>query len=119
MCTHNRWVRSRYTGDSLYVKCGDCPSCQQEKGDRLYARICTHERKGKRFSLFVTLNYNNQSLPYVLLDEVKDSPSHFNVYRHIKFVTSRNKYGRGFHTDRIYGRNVIGEITPNQFDCYN
>lgn len=116
MCTHNRWVHNRYTGESLYVKCGVCPSCQQGKADRLYARICAHERKDKRFSIFVTLNYNNQSLPYVLLDEVKDSPSRFNVYRNIKFVTSRNKCGRGFHTDRIYGRNVIGQITPNQFD---
>ena len=116
MCTHNKWVHNRYTGEALYVQCGVCPSCQQEKADRLYARICAHERKGNRFSIFVTLNYNNQSLPYVLLDEVIDSPSCFNVYRHIKFTTSRNKVGRGFHTDRIYGRNVIGTITPNQFD---
>ena len=62
------------------------------------------------------MNYNNQSLPYILLDEVEVSPSRFNVYRNIKFDVSRNKQGRGFHTDRVYGRNVIGEITPNQFD---
>ena len=31
MCTNQREIINKYTGHKLYVKCGHCPACLQEK----------------------------------------------------------------------------------------
>ena len=39
MCTNQREIVNKYTGHRLYVKCGHCPACLQEKAAYRVSRI--------------------------------------------------------------------------------
>ena len=39
MCTNQREIKNLYTGHTLYVKCGKCPACLQEKAAHRVSRI--------------------------------------------------------------------------------
>ena len=120
MCTHNKWIKNPYTGEFLYVKCGVCSSCQLEKSSRLYSRISNHEASGRFFRLFITLNYSNEALPYVLFDEASDDLcTSLKVYRSAD-IRWRKKSGRGrnvkYELVNRPGRVVIGKLPINSYD---
>lgn len=120
MCTHNKWIKNPYTGELLYVKCGVCPSCQMEKSSRLYSRISNHEASGRFFRLFITLNYSNDAVPYVLFDECSDeSCTSLKVYRSCD-IRWRKKSGKGrnvkYELVNRPGRVQIGELPINPYD---
>lgn len=62
MCIFKRKVTNRYTHRDLYVKCGHCPSCLQEKATRMSYRL--KDTKAKTV-YFLTLTYRNEFLPYI------------------------------------------------------
>lgn len=110
MCTNGRWIRNKYTGDRIFVNCGHCASCQQDKANRRSRRI-KNEYCPDKIALFVTLTYDRLSCPYVRLDELISNYRNFNsslpvnVYRH--FTTRRKRCSDGKYRDRRSFKPVI------------
>lgn len=80
MCTHKTKVFNKYNGKYLYVSCGRCPACQQEKANRRAARIRANRSPGK-MALFVHLTYLNECVPYILKSDLESRPDDIPVYR--------------------------------------
>lgn len=79
MCTNNRWIINKYTGERVLVKCGHCPSCLQEKAQRNVKRIKFEHNKilsDGNVQMFITLTYASGWCPYV---KVKDLVKLFNT----------------------------------------
>lgn len=89
MCTHGRVLRNKYTGRNIFLGCGDCPSCQMERSARSFRKLLIHKDakiSGEgRFCLFVTLNYDNDSVPYIHFNDIVKSEGM------IEFDILRNK----------------------------
>lgn len=62
MCIFKRKVTNRYTHRELYVKCGRCPACLQEKATRMSYRL---KDTSAKTVYFLTLTYKNDFLPYI------------------------------------------------------
>lgn len=69
MCINARWIQNRYTQNSLFVNCGKCSACQQERAQRRTSRLKATQARGE-ISLFVTLTYKNEYLPYIKLSDL-------------------------------------------------
>lgn len=84
MCNNIRKIYNRYTDRELYVKCGKCEACQQEKADRRASRIKAHMKDGYK-CLFVHLTYADAYLPYINMKDLyfmdDDLPLTVPVYR--------------------------------------
>ena len=63
MCTHGKYVHNKYIHKSVFVSCGKCDSCIQQKANARALRIRNHN--DGRLCLFVTLTYENRFVPYV------------------------------------------------------
>ena len=99
MCTHQKFVKNPYTGDVILSKCGHCPACSQERADAMYAKVSAHIQDQEYFSVFVTLNYSNEFLPFVIMnndseEDFFDSDT-FDVYRlnSVRCVRVKTKTG--------------------------
>lgn len=68
MCTNQREITNKYTGKKLYVKCGKCPACLQEKAAYRVSRIKANDSPYTD-CLMVTLTYRRHDCPYVLRSE--------------------------------------------------
>lgn len=68
MCTHQKEITNRQTGKKLYVKCGKCPSCFQEKAAYRVSRIKANDNEFQD-TLLVTLTYRRHDCPYILRDD--------------------------------------------------
>ena len=64
MCTQQRWITNHYTGNKIYVKCGHCKACLQEKANKRAQRI-KNEYTSDKIILFVGLTYDRDSCPYI------------------------------------------------------
>lgn len=71
MCTKNSYVFNKYDGHTYFVPCRDCECCQIENSRQRYSRLLNHVATSPKWCLFVTLNYSNQWLPYIKLDEIQ------------------------------------------------
>lgn len=70
MCLNKRKIR-KPDGRILFVKCGVCDACQQERANRVAMRIENNKiRDGKHLNLFLTLTYDNKFIPYVYTHDV-------------------------------------------------
>jgi hypothetical protein len=78
MCTNQREIVNKYTGHKLYVKCGHCPACLQEKAAHRVSRIRAQNSDATE-TYMLTLTYRNECVPYVRRDDA--------------YLFSRNKYG--------------------------
>ena len=101
MCTNQKWIPNKYTGQRFFVKCGHCEACLQEKAMMRATKIKANYN-GKDMVLFVTLTYDRLSCPYVDFDEAykfsKNKLSELSVYRSysvrkVRRVTSSSPYG--------------------------
>ena len=110
MCTNQREIVNKYTGHKLYVPCGKCPSCLQEKAAHRVSRIKSNLRPGY-IVVMVTLTYNRFSCPYVDIDEAfafsKGKSMYLNLYRDcdkrkVRTVVDGNLYAKKYKT--IYRR---------------
>lgn len=68
MCTNQREIVNKYTGHKLYVKCGKCPACLQEKAAYRVSRIKANDSPGLD-AVMVTLTYARHCCPYILRNE--------------------------------------------------
>lgn len=80
MCTNKRWIINPYTRKRILVKCGKCPSCLVEKAHHRAGRIKNNVYEGE-VTLFCTLTYANECLPYVRLEDLENCRLDLPVYR--------------------------------------
>ena len=64
MCTNQKKIYPRHSKHPIYVKCGHCKACQQEKASLRVRRI--NDTKLDSLACFmVTLTYSRGTCPYV------------------------------------------------------
>ena len=80
MCINKRWIKNLYTSKKILVKCGKCPACLVEKAHHRAGRI-KNNVYSKQVSLFCTLTYANECMPYVKLQDLLDKKQTLSVYR--------------------------------------
>jgi len=93
------------------VPCGHCPACQQQKSSRYTRKIRNHVADEDYFTLFVTLNYSNLWLPYVMSDETNDMI--VSIYRDSKLSYTwhtRPDGTRSYSLKALRGQYKIGEF---------
>ena len=78
MCTNQREITNKYTGHKLYVKCGKCPACLQEKAAHRVSRIKAQNSDATE-TYMLTLTYRNECVPYVRRDDA--------------YLFAKNQYG--------------------------
>lgn len=93
MCLYQRYIKNPYTGNDVYVKCGRCNACLQEKAARRTSRIRNNVSSGQT-ALFVTLTYANMFVPYVKRSHLKSFEFSVPVYRDASI--RRNRVGSDY-----------------------
>lgn len=71
MCTHQKLIYPPHSKRPMYVKCGHCPACMQEKASLRVSRI-NNTRKDGFITLMVTLTYSRNKVPYIDRNEAYD-----------------------------------------------
>lgn len=61
-CLHPVRVYNKSLGEFVWTSCGKCEACQMAKRNRWISRL-EYERQFHLATMFVTLTYNNESLP--------------------------------------------------------
>ena len=84
MCINQRLIKSPYLRFPMYVKCGKCPSCLQEKANKRVRRI-RNTASDDLVCIMVALTYSRGTAPYIDREEAYEfvnarKPS-LNVYR--------------------------------------
>lgn len=71
MCQHIHKVRNKYTGKELFVPCGKCEACLQDKADSRAMRIDNHyPDDGQTMMCMLTLTYDNAFVPYIRKSDI-------------------------------------------------
>lgn len=115
MCVNKVFVRDlfhlRHGGS--YYPCGRCPSCRQHLANARSSKISSHEFIGSK-CYFVTLTYDNRSVPYILRSEVIEAVKRGRKedMESVSLAVYRDSYlNRGFGTSFLVNRTtVIGYI---------
>ena len=115
MCTHQRFVFNPYSRKNVLVKCGKCPSCQQEKAFSRATRIRNNLTDGT-IALFFTLTYSNDYLPYIdKLDLYEDCfRGDVVVYRNASIRRVYDRHSGETRWKKTSERSIIGYV--NSFD---
>lgn len=95
-CFHPRKVTNRYTHETLFVRCGTCPSCLVHRSNIQCALISNMSSHFKH-AYFFTLTYSDEFVPRVSLEVVErcDAESEIDAYmsdsdpRHLPYDDSR------------------------------
>lgn len=117
------YITNKYNGKKVFVKCGGCKSCRQEKANKLTNKIRNHHDSSKFDTLFVTLTYGRGECPYIDKSELqtifnslkisKDfhipskQDSFINVYRDINKRIVFNPYTHETKTKVSYEKTLI------------
>lgn len=99
MCQYVKKIYNRYSQSFVWVNCGYCKECLQDKAERRALRIRNSIGNGE-INLFVTLTYDNRFLPVIKrsdIDVQKDVP----VYRYMNPL-HRDKGKTYLHIDDIF-----------------
>lgn len=113
MCTNKRLIENVYTHKELFVNCGKCPACQQEKAAHRVARIKSTMSDGLD-SCMISLTYARGCSPYVDRAEAykfaHGELSQLNVYRDCGFrrVRCTSDYQIGYK--KYIGKRVLTTI---------
>ena len=109
MCVYQRYIKNPYTGKDVYVKCGHCPACMQEKASRRTSRI-RNNVSSDTTAFFVTLTYANMFVPYVKRSDLKALEFSVPVYRDASIRS--NRVGSDYNFFHTIKRNTtkIAEI---------
>lgn len=113
MCTHQYPVTNIYTRKQLYVKCGKCPACLQEKAAHRVTRI-KNASTADTEKIMVSLTYKRGTSPYIDRNEAylfsKGKIIYLNVYRDCS--CRRVRIGSGYDTrfKFTYERKILDTI---------
>ncbi len=67
-CEHPVRVYNKYIDEYVHVSCGKCNACKKRRSSKWVFRL-ERERAASNFCFFVTLTYNEQSLPLLVYSE--------------------------------------------------
>ena len=71
MCIHKKEIVIPSTGRTMYVNCGQCPSCLQERALNRANKIRLQDSvRDDTINWFITLTYDNKYIPYIRPSEV-------------------------------------------------
>ena len=117
MCINKRFIVNPYTKRSLYVNCGYCPACLQEKAIRRVRRIKNTESDANE-CMMVSLTYARGCVPYIDRSEAYNFAhgrlSYLNVYRDYFFRRVRIDSSYDFEYRSKPGK-VVLEKVPFEF----
>lgn len=65
-CINPRRILNPYTRETLVVECGSCPACSLRKSS-VAAMKCKLESLSHKYSMFITLTYDNAALPRMIV----------------------------------------------------
>lgn len=85
-CIHPKVVTNPYTGEDVVVPCGKCSACLDKKAS-LWVQKLDQEMQCHKFTLFVTLQYNEYSVPQVVRLRKEDLPFMKSQY-HYQYIDS-------------------------------
>lgn len=92
MCTNQKRVYNKYTKRWMYVNCGHCPSCLQQKASYRVQRIKNNDTDGYQCYM-LSLTYARHNAPYIKRDEAylfsKGELDKLSVYRDVKYRWKR------------------------------
>lgn len=113
MCTNQKEIENHYTHTKLYVKCGKCPACLQEKAAYRVARIKANDSPYTD-TLMVTLTYRRYDCPYIMRDEAYEFAGGLrdtlNIYRDTSYRRVRVTSDYDMADIRKDGQVVLGSI---------
>lgn len=97
-CLSPKHIINKYTKQLVIAPCGHCSACLQNKADAWVRRL-QQESLSSRFTLFVTLTYNEKSVPYYTLDELGALVSESDMPRFLDSLNdeSSKRYLSTFH----------------------
>lgn len=95
-CFHPRKVTNKYTHETLFVRCGACPSCLVHRSN-IQCALISNMSSHFKYSYFFTLTYSDDFIPRVSLEVVErcDAESEIDSYmpdsdpRHLPYDDSR------------------------------
>lgn len=95
-CFHPRKVTNRYTHETLFVRCGTCPSCLVHRSN-IQCALISNMSSHFKYAYFFTLTYSDEFVPRVSLEVVErcDAESETDAYmsdsdpRHLPYDDSR------------------------------
>lgn len=117
MCTNMHMIYNKYIHKRVLVSCGKCEACRQQKADARAFRI-KHSTPAGWVQLFVTLTYNNDSLPVVRKDEIKEN-SFVSVMRVNQATMETKDIGMVYVDSLPYGFNASLTPTPRNYTNYS
>lgn len=126
MCNSYRNIRNKYTGKYVLSPCGKCKACLQEKAYKRTRRIdlqTKYDISSRQATLFVTLTYDNNCIPYInesewylyLNGEIDSLP----VYRdYTKYITREKdcNYKRVYNKKLKVNTKVLELISDKYLD---
>lgn len=122
MCVNKYYVINPYTKKGLYVNCGKCMACQQEKAIHRVRRI-KNTITPKNECLMVTLTYSRSTAPYIDRSEAyhfsRGRVPYLNVYRDRKYRRVRVSKDYSFeyrHKDERYVVDKVPFVSECDFD---
>lgn len=95
-CFHPRKVTNRYTHETLFVRCGTCPSCLVHRSN-IQCALISNMSSHFKYAYFFTLTYSDEFVPRVSLEVVErcDAESEIDAYmsdsdpRHLPYNDSK------------------------------
>ena len=97
MCTNQKRVYNKYTKRWMYVNCGHCPACLQQKASYRVQRIKNNDSVGLQCYM-LSLTYARYNAPYIKRDEAylfsKGELDKLTVYRDVTYRWKR--YGKDY-----------------------
>lgn len=95
-CFHPRKVTNRYTHETLFVRCGTCPSCLVHRSN-IQCALISNMSSHFKYAYFFTLTYSDEFVPRVSFEVVErcDAESEIDAYmsdsdpRHLPYDDSR------------------------------
>lgn len=95
-CFHPRKVTNKYTHETLFVRCGTCPSCLVHRSN-IQCALISNMSSHFKYAYFFTLTYSDEFVPRVSLEVVErcDAESEIDTYmsdsdpRHLPYDDSK------------------------------
>ena len=80
-CFHPRKVTNRYTHETLFVRCGTCPSCLVHRSN-IQCALISNMASHFKYAYFFTITYSDEFVPRVSLEVVErcDAESEIDSY---------------------------------------
>lgn len=90
-CSNPKRVFNKYTGEYVYVPCGECSICKNKRAAH-YTQLLERERSQHAISFFVTLTYDELNLPIVSFGQrVPDYADHSDRLDRYVYTCSRER----------------------------